>query len=351
MSSVDVVVPCYNYARYLTQAVETALNQRDAEVRVLIIDDVSSDETPEVGQRLAANDARVTYTRNEKNLGLIGTANKGILGWVAADYYILLSADDALAPGAFARAAAVMNSNADVNIVYGRAALISDGPLPPVSDDPTPTYQLVGGPEFIRRNCEHGNPAPSPAVILRTSTQKKLGGYNPKLKHTSDMEMWMRFAAHGPVGVIKETQAYYRLHGGNMSEAFNMQVLRDREEIIETCEVAINEWCRHIPEAQAWLRDLKRRFADEAYWLAGKALEAGDPERMRARLAFANAQHPSPMLSNASWRFHVKRALGGRLARALRKADLNETPTGAAGTESGAYQSKMGEIGWWPETT
>ena len=79
MSSVDVVVPCYNYAKYLEFCVRSVLSQRDVNVRVLILDDVSPDNTPEVAGRLAASDGRVTYVRNEANLGLVETANKGVM--------------------------------------------------------------------------------------------------------------------------------------------------------------------------------------------------------------------------------------------------------------------------------
>ena len=81
MTAVDVVVPCYNYARYLPTCVSTILDQAGVEVRVLIVDDCSTDETPTVAAALAAQDSRVTVVRNEVNLGLIGTANRGMLEW------------------------------------------------------------------------------------------------------------------------------------------------------------------------------------------------------------------------------------------------------------------------------
>ena len=80
---------------------DSILTQRGVDVRILIVDDVSPDNTPEVARALAAADSRVEYVRNEKNLGLIGTANVGIVGWAKADYVVLLSADDACAAKAW----------------------------------------------------------------------------------------------------------------------------------------------------------------------------------------------------------------------------------------------------------
>ena len=58
MSRVDVIVPCYNYGRFLRECVESVLSQ-PVEVRVLIIDDASTDDTPEVAAALAAEDANL----------------------------------------------------------------------------------------------------------------------------------------------------------------------------------------------------------------------------------------------------------------------------------------------------
>jgi glycosyltransferase involved in cell wall biosynthesis len=69
MSRVDVVIPCYKYAHYLHGCVESVLSQEGVEVRVLILDDASPDNTPEVGEELARQDGRVEYRRHAVNRG------------------------------------------------------------------------------------------------------------------------------------------------------------------------------------------------------------------------------------------------------------------------------------------
>lgn len=347
MSRVDVVIPCYKYAHYLETAVQSVTSQRDTAVRVLIVDDMSPDDTPRVAQQLTHADDRVAYTRNEKNLGLIGSANKAIREWVRSDYLVLLSADDALAPGSLARATALFEANPAINLVYGAALLFDRDPPPKVGDARNGESQVIDGRRFLRYNFESGNPAPSPAVVVRTQEQLRLGGYNPALKHTSDMEMWMRFAAHGPIGVIRNIQAFYRLHDANMSDAFMAQALRDRQEIIDACETVVLEQLQHDREVRGWLLALKARFADEAFWLAGVALETGEASSLQQRLAFAQAHHPTPWLSRANWRFRLKQALGPNLTRALRKAAPSARST--PGTIAHAYQTRSGLVGWWPQ--
>ena len=92
MSSVDVFVPCYRYGHFLTQCVESVLDQAGPTVRVLIIDDASPDNTPEIAAELVRKDLRVTYVRHATNKGHIVTYNEGI-EWTSASYQLLLSAD------------------------------------------------------------------------------------------------------------------------------------------------------------------------------------------------------------------------------------------------------------------
>src|SRR5207247_3262439 len=109
MRRVAVCVPCYNYGRFLVQCVESILRQTGVDVRVLIIDDGSPDNTQAVGERLAIEDPRVEFRRHTVNQGHVATYNEGI-EWAEGDYLLLLSADDVLTDGALARASAVMDA-------------------------------------------------------------------------------------------------------------------------------------------------------------------------------------------------------------------------------------------------
>jgi glycosyltransferase involved in cell wall biosynthesis len=68
MSSVDVFIPCYRYAHFLVECVNCVLEQELVDVRVLILDDASPDNTPAVSQHLAESDSRVSVHRHKVNL-------------------------------------------------------------------------------------------------------------------------------------------------------------------------------------------------------------------------------------------------------------------------------------------
>jgi glycosyltransferase involved in cell wall biosynthesis len=341
---VDVVVPCYKYAHYLEFCIGTILSQRDVEVRVLIVDDCSPDDTPAVAAKLCAADARVNYTRNEKNLGLVGSANRGVIDWARAPYTLLISADDALTPGALARAVSVMERFPEVGMTYGMALVVAETEeMTGVEDQAAFEYRVMTGADFIEQSCIGWCGVASPTALVRTSVQHKVGGLDPKLPHTCDMEIWMRLATQSSVAAVNATQAYYRRHAENMSTAYMSAPLSDLREQLATAVSVLSSWGADMPGRETWLQAMKARMIPQAFWMAGIAFERGDEAAVRECVDFATQLDPAAWRSKAWLRFQAKRLLGRTLlgwARShLNRTDhLSYTPFkhGAA-------------FGWWPE--
>ena len=188
LSSIDIVVPCYNYGRYLRSCVRSILDQSNVNVRVLIIDDASSDETADVGKALAREDARVTFLSHAVNRGNINTYNEGIQ-WASAEYFFLVSADDWLLPGALARVVKVFQDHPEVVLVHGRAVVARVGePVPEIEDSGRCEYSVLSGQSFIAAACadSDNNPVWTPTAVVRTFDQKAVGGYSAELPHAGD---------------------------------------------------------------------------------------------------------------------------------------------------------------------
>ena len=311
--SVDVFVPCYNYGRFLRAAVDSALSQPGVDVRVLVIDDASTDETPRVGDVLAAEHPNVTFVRHTQNAGHIATYNEG-LAWARQTYFQFLSADDLLAPGALRRATAFMAAHPDVGLVYGRTVCF-DGIPPVVPADAVYETSVVDGLEFISRaaaTCH--NPIANPsAVLVRTDAQHEIGGYLPELPHSGDMEMWFRFATWGPIGFLDGDQGFYRRHATNMSHGY--ADVRDYSQRLKAFE-AISDSPRKVGERyEAVLAQARQAIASEAFWTASRAFEHGDDVRIGEYLSFSATADPA-WPRRSEWRnFQLKRAMGRRLSR------------------------------------
>jgi GT2 family glycosyltransferase len=345
MSSVDVVVPCYNYAHYLPGCVASILSQRDVDVRVLIVDDQSPDNTAEVGQALAAADPRVIYTRNEKNLRLIGTSNRGVIEWARADYVLLLSADDGLTPGALARATKLMDANPDVGLTWGLAQIMGEGAaLPQPADVGEAETRVLDGMDFIKSLFARGNFIFTPTAIVRTSVQHAVGGYDAAFPYTSDLDMWLRIGARGKVGVINAPQGLYRIHASNLSHQWQRGPLGDRRVVAETLTHFVNGHVTQLPALAALLSEKRRLIGHEALAVANWTYAVDDAAHADA-LALANELLGDLRKQPAWWRLQLKKTLGAGATHALRRAKA------ALPTQSGSEHYAAGDIaGWWPDT-
>ena len=351
MSSVDVVVPCYNYGRFLKQCVDSVTHQRGVNIRVLIIDDASIDCTADVAQDLAMQDARVQFRRHETNRGHIATYNEGLLHWASAQYCLLLSADDMLAPSALERATRLLDRHSDVGMTYGMAIELRSDTQIYADSFECEEFQIVSGSRFLRYCFTNGNPVPTPTAVVRTALLKQFGGYSATLPHTADMEMWMQFALHGRIGIFRAPQAYYRLHGENMSSGYYDRPLGDCRERLQACADIACRYSAQLPEANVWLMSLSRSLGWDAFWSASRAFDRGDRDACDIYLQFCEEVCPEIQRLPEWVRLRTKMIFGRVVCERLQpfldrlrgkrqdfKSRAHERPTPAQHT-----------TGWWPE--
>lgn len=321
MSSIDVIVPCYRYAHFLRECVESVLAQNADNIRVLIIDDASPDNTAEVAAQLMGEDSRVNFIRHTNNKGHIATYNEGI-DWASGEYLLLLSADDYLLPGALNRATCLLDEHTEVGFVFGNVVTLLADQTEVRSDtiftafDPR-GWRILTGSEFILLSgCF--NRVPTPTAVVRTKLQKRLGGYRPELPHSGDMEMWLRFAANGNVGVLMAYQAVYRRHCDNMSLGYMAQKsLLD----IQQRKLALDyffECCGHLLPASRYLRSkLCRSLGFSAFNLASSAFNDSELIISRQLSDFALQVCPNIWLSAEWMKLTFKRQIGPKAWHAL----------------------------------
>jgi Glycosyl transferase family 2 len=318
--TVRVVVPCYGYAEELPGCVATILAQRGVDVRVLIVDDGSPDPTPAVAARLMEADDRVEYRRHLKNSGLIATANDGMIWAMEADYWSLISADDLLVPGALARATSVMEQHPSVGMTYGHAPYFETGkPLPKLGRRWWGT-KVWPGPQWIEKRCRSGhNCISSPEVVVRTSTQQKVGPYDPHCHHASDLNMWLRIAAISDIAYIQgKAQALYRVHPDSMLRSATsggqgrITDLTERRQAFTRFFAATNG---SVPDLLANERHLRRALAKQALWQASRAIDRNDPSVPTGPLvAFAKETSPEAQSLPEYRGFTLRRRMHGHSA-------------------------------------
>lgn len=272
MSSVSVVIPCYKYGHFLEETVSSALDdQPGVDVRVLIIDDASPDDSGEMARKIAARDPRVEVIVHETNKGNIATFNEGLLEWADGDYCTLLSADDLLTPGALQRARDLLDAHPSVGFVYGHALWFTDGLPLPAARTRARGWFVRSGRWWLERHFRQGeNPITSSEVVMRTSTLKRVGGFDPRLPHAADMELWMRLAANADVGYVRGVdQVYYRVHQENMRKGYSwLMDLQERRAVYETVLDRVGD---KLPKSKCTRDVVLRQLGREALWDAGRA--------------------------------------------------------------------------------
>ena len=321
MSSVDVIVPCYNYGHFLRECVGSVLTQSGPCIRVLIIDDASSDNTDEVAAGLARKDSRVTFLPHESNKGHIATYNEGI-AWASADYMLILSADDYLLPGALQRAAQLMDRYPGVGFTFGNAIRLDESGITKTIDSVTgkADWRIVDGMHFIELNGA-SNIVPTPTAVVRTELQRRVGGYRTELPHAGDMEMWLRLAAHGSVGMLKPYQAVYRRHAKNMSLDYMTAGFLPEVQQRKAALDSFFRTCGHLlPNAQKLEKKFHYLLGRTALGLASSAFDQGQSQVSEQLAEFAYQTCPSVTRSLSWAKLACRQTLGVQAWHGLRLA-------------------------------
>lgn len=255
--SVSVIIPCYNYGRYLTHCVKSVLDQPGIRVDVLIIDDASTDGSDQVVRQLGIHDPRIRTICHAANKGHIATYNEGI-AQVTGDYIVLLSADDMLTPGCLARATSLMEEYPSVGLAYGFPVDFTDSDLP-AARITAKNWIIWPGHDWIAHRAKLGrNIVRSPEVVLRGSVLREIGGYRAHLPHAADFELWMRTAAVSDVGYVAGAdQAYYRIHTSNMHQS-TFDMLDDFAQRLASFDTVFSEYSGQLADSGG-MRDMAHR--------------------------------------------------------------------------------------------
>lgn len=293
---IDVVIPSYNYAHYLAACTNSVLSQTDVDLRLLIIDNASKDNSAELARDLASHDGRVELLLRSKNAGPHASFNAGI-DWARSDYFLILCADDLLAPGALARAVSMLEQYPDIHLAHGAIEKISENEKPPrtAPDRGKGNWNICAGADFIRFACKHAfNPVYGPTAVVRTSAQKEAGYYRPSLPHTDDLEMWLRLALLGGVASTDSVQAYARVHSDNQSASV-VGIMHWNNEFEEAFRSFFENEGMNTAHAAMNFTTAQDCLTKRAYWSALSSLVRGE-KGAASLMARALKRHPSMAL-------------------------------------------------------
>ena len=202
MPAVSVVMPVRNGERFLAEAVESILRQTLTDLELIVVDDGSTDTTPELLAAAARGDQRLRVEVRSPE-GLTAALNAGC-ALAAAPLVARMDADDVALPDRLERQAACLAAHPEVALLGGGIILVDESGR---EVDREPGRAEL---DFMERNeLTHAT------VVMRTDAFRELGGY--RLDQSEDYDLWLRFEERFGVAALADPVIRYRLHPGQFS--------------------------------------------------------------------------------------------------------------------------------------
>lgn len=231
---VGVLIPCYNHARYVGEAVDSVLAQTRPPDEIVVVDDGSDDDSVAVlrgyGDRIQLH-ARTNHG--------IGATYNHLVESSSADVVAFLESDDRL-DSTYLEVCLRFHQEHDVPWVStARSIIDSDG---------RPTGQIVGkrspGSRFTTESFLRGDIGRASTPVVRRKTLIDVGSFVTDYHVGMDTEMSLRFSTHHPMGYVREPLYQYRMHDTNVSGG----ELRNSMEVLEILRrFQHSEWAQHNP--------------------------------------------------------------------------------------------------------
>ena len=203
---VTILMPVYNGAKYIREAIESILSQTFTDFEFLIINDGSTDQSAVI--IASYNDPRIRSVDNESNLGLVDTLNRG-LELARGEFIARMDCDDISLPERLGKQAALMEQRPEVGVCGCWIEWIDRGVIMdyPVND------------REIKQALTYTCPLAHPAVMVRGELVREDHiRYDPAYRHAEDYELWTRICGVTHFANIPEVLLKYRIHPGQICQ-------------------------------------------------------------------------------------------------------------------------------------
>ncbi|MFT3869754.1 MAG: glycosyltransferase family A protein [Nibricoccus sp.] len=210
---VSVLIPTYNYARYLPEAIESVLRQDFTDFELIVSDDCSTDDSARILRDYAARDPRIRVHVHQPNLGMVANWN-WCLQQACGEYVRYLFGDDCLAhPSALSRFVKLLDQNPAASLAVSARFTIDEHSGFTGIWDELRTSRLHQSHALVA-SCllENCNLIGEPSVVMFRREQG-LRGFTPNLKQIVDLEMWFHLLLKGDVVYTNEPLCCFRQHG------------------------------------------------------------------------------------------------------------------------------------------
>jgi len=262
MPKVSVIIPTYNYGKYIEKAIDSVLAQTCQDFEIIVVDDGSTDNTREIIEARYKDKVRYFY---QENKGAPVARNHG-LREARGEFVVFLDADDWLMPEALLSRLEYLKEHSDCGWVYGPCYYHDE-----YGKDVTKRFYLYPFAYGSRRGGNilgHmllGELIHTPTVMINRDLLLDVGGFDISLTCLQDYELWLRVAARSPVGFIDECNVVVVTHEGSISRS-GTDGYRTRLKIMRQAEIMYPEVVRTL--GYKWQRKFAKVIAERGRHLA-----------------------------------------------------------------------------------
>jgi len=216
--SVSIVMNCFNGETYLKQAIDSVINQTFEDWELIFWDNLSTDNSSEIV--MSYQDHRIKYFKSETHT-LLGKARNLAMNNAKADWVAFLDVDDIWLENKLERQIELIRSDKNnIGFIYGRCEVI-------YSDDPKKNHRFKQGQTLPSGNIFEEllleNFIPFVSAVVDKKKFSSLGGFDNKLKHSTDYYMFLRLAEKYPVKALQDVSSTYRIHEGNLTNSLRIE--------------------------------------------------------------------------------------------------------------------------------
>jgi glycosyltransferase involved in cell wall biosynthesis len=215
---VTVAIPTYNRCGLLRQAVESVLSQDYTDFQVVVLDNASFEDVEAVVRSF--EDSRLTYTRNDTNIGAVRNQNRAI-ELNQSPYLTLLLDDDLMGPGFLKASVGFLDAHPEVAFSFtGTKYIDIDGKPLNIERTQDVPIGVIDPPKYLELHVRGSQCCIEvSSVMMRSRALAEVGVFDsPHGYYTVDLNLWFRLAARFPIGFIPEKLTKMRIHEGQASE-------------------------------------------------------------------------------------------------------------------------------------
>ena len=208
---VSVIIPLYNGARYISETLQSVLNQSHGNFEIVVVDDGSKDDSAEIVK--AISDPRIKYTSQE-NKGIAGARNTGIK-LSRGEYITFLDQDDLFHREKLEREVDAFKQHPGVGVVYSEVPAINEH-RSRLNSGRAMFHKRPSG-NVLEQSLAHNIIPGTAGIMVLRSCFDEAGLFDEQLSGVDDWHMWVRLAAVTRFKYLPEEHAFVRLHSSNTS--------------------------------------------------------------------------------------------------------------------------------------